>query len=140
MPIPDFQTLMRPLLALHEDGVEKTQAELRDALAREFELTPAELGERIPSGLANTFANRVAWASTHMKQAGLIEKPRRGVSVITDRGRNVLTEYPDRVEIERPRTVPRVPGFPDTKSAPSSPTDERRACALDGLGDARRDA
>jgi restriction system protein len=97
--IPDFQTLMHPLLALHVDGGEKTQPELRHALAEQFALTSAELEERIPSGTAHTFANRVAWASTHMKQAGLIEKPRRGVSVITERGRTVLEQHPDRVDM-----------------------------------------
>jgi restriction endonuclease Mrr len=51
---------MRPLLALHADGNEKTQAGLREVLATEFSLTAEELDERIPSGLANTFANRVA--------------------------------------------------------------------------------
>lgn len=99
MPIPDFQTLMRPLLALHADGAEKTQADLRGQLAGEFAVTPEELEERIPSGLTNTFANRVAWASTHMKQAALIEKPRRGISVITDRGRTVLEQHPDRIDM-----------------------------------------
>jgi restriction system protein len=97
--IPDFQTIMRPLLALHEDGREKTQAELRDALATTFEVTPEELEERIPSGTAYTFANRVAWASTHMKQAGLIDKPRRGISIITQRGREVLAGNPERVDM-----------------------------------------
>jgi restriction system protein len=99
MAIPDFQTLMRPLLELHTDGTEKTQPELRDALAQQFELTEEELAERIPSGTARTFANRVAWASTHMKNAGLLVKPRRGISTITDRGRTVLGEYPERVDM-----------------------------------------
>ncbi len=99
MAIPDFQTLMRPLLELHTDGTEKTQPELRDALAQQFELTEEELAERIPSGTARTLANRVAWASTHMKNAGLLVKPRRGISTITERGRTVLREYPERVDM-----------------------------------------
>lgn len=99
MPIPDFQTLMRPLLALHADGLEKTQGELRTELADQFALTSAELEERIPSGTANTLVNRVAWASTHMKQAGLITKPSRGVSVITDRGRSALEQHRDRIDM-----------------------------------------
>jgi restriction system protein len=97
--IPDFQTLMRPLLALHADGGEKTQPELRDALAREFELTEEDLAERLPSGTARTFVNRVAWAPTHMKEAGFLVKPRRGISTITERGRAVLREYPERVDM-----------------------------------------
>lgn len=99
MAIPDFQTLMRPLLELHADGQEKTKEELRRALAEWFELTEEELAERIPSGTARTFVNRVAWASTHMTQAGLLVKPRRGVSCIAERGLAVLSEYPQRVDM-----------------------------------------
>lgn len=99
MPIPDFQTLMRPLLALHLDGGGKAQGELRAALANQFELSEDELAERLPSGTAYTFVNRVAWASTHLKEAGLLEKPRRGISVITERGRAVLEEYPERIDM-----------------------------------------
>jgi restriction system protein len=97
--IPDFQTLMRPLLELHADGGEKTQPELRDALAGQFVLTEEDLAEKLPSGTARTFVNRVAWTSTHMKEAGLLVKPRRGISVITERGRTVLREYSERVDM-----------------------------------------
>jgi restriction system protein len=90
---------MRPLLQLHADGLEKTPPELREALAEQFQLTDGEVAERIPSGTAGTFANRVAWASTHMKQAGLLAKPRRGISKITERGQAVLAENPDRVDM-----------------------------------------
>ena len=64
MANPDFQTLMRPLLELHAGGAERTQKELRDALAKQFELTEEDLAEKLPSGTARTFVNRVAWAST----------------------------------------------------------------------------
>lgn len=99
MAIPDFQTLMRPLLELHAGGVEKTQPELRQALARRFELTDEELAERLPGGSWRTFPNRVAWASTHMTKAGLLVKPRRGISRIIERGLSVLEEHPERVDM-----------------------------------------
>jgi restriction endonuclease Mrr len=87
------------LLELHADGGEKTQPELRDALAHQFELTEDDLAERLPSGTARTFVNRVAWASTHMKEAGLLVKPRRGISRTTERGLAVLRDYPQRVDM-----------------------------------------
>ena len=90
---------MWPLLQLHSDWDEKTQEELRAALAEQFRLTADELAQRLPSGTARTFVNRVAWASTHMSQAGLLTKPKRGISVITERGREVLANYPDRVDM-----------------------------------------
>ena len=99
MPIPDFQTLMRPLLAAHEDGAEHINRDLVSELADQFDLTEDERREMLPSGGARLFDNRVGWAKTHISQAGLLESPRRAVSVITDRGRMVLRDYPDRVDL-----------------------------------------
>ena len=99
MPIPDFQTLMRPLLAAHEDGEEHINRDLIGELADQFELTEDERREMLPSGGARLFDNRVGWAKTHISQAGLLESPRRAVSVITERGREVLRDHPDRVDL-----------------------------------------
>ena len=99
MPIPDFQTLMRPLLAAHEDGAEHINRDLVSELADQFGLTEDERREMLPSGGARLFDNRVGWAKTHISQAGLLESPRRAVSVITERGRAVLKDYPDRVDL-----------------------------------------
>ena len=88
-----------------------------------YELTPAELEERIPSGLANTFANRVAWASTHMKQAGLIEKPPPGNLRDYRPGAGPCSaDTPDRVEMSVLEQFPEYLDFRTTKPTPSSPT------------------
>jgi restriction system protein len=100
LAIPDFQTIMRPLLVALEDGQERTSPEIRDALATEFCLTEEELAEMIPSGRAKTFANRVAWAITHTYQARLLERPRRSVYRITPRGTEVLATQPVRVDLK----------------------------------------
>jgi restriction system protein len=118
--IPDFQTLMRPLLELHADGGEKTQDELRRALAEHFALTSEELEQRLPSGTARTFVNRAGWASSYMTQAGLLAKPRRAVSVITERGRSVLSSYPDRIDMA---VLEQFPEYVDFRSGSS----DRRA-------------
>ena len=99
MPIPDFQSLMRPLLAAHEDGAEHINRDLVSELADQFELTEDERREMLPSGGARLFDNRVGWAKTHISQAGLLEAPRRAVSVITERGRSVLRDHPVRVDL-----------------------------------------
>lgn len=101
MSIPDFQSIMRPLLAVLADGQDKTVQRIRDTLAQQFELTEEELEERLPSGRDRTYGNRVAWALTHLKAAAVIESPRRGVYRITERGRRVLEETPgaDRVDL-----------------------------------------
>ena len=64
MAVPDFQTIMRPLLVLLADGREQPVALLRGTLAEQFALTPEELAEELPSGRAKTFVNRVGWATT----------------------------------------------------------------------------
>lgn len=99
MSIPDFQSLMRPLLAAHEDGGDHINRDLVSELADKFELTEDERREMLPSGGARLFDNRVGWAKTHISQAGLLESPRRAVSVITERGRSVLRDFPDRVDL-----------------------------------------
>ncbi len=86
MPVPDFQTLMRPLLEEYAAGDERRIADVRAELATRFELTEDELAERLPSGLAKTFDNRVGWAATYLYRVGLLARPRRSVYVITERG------------------------------------------------------
>jgi restriction system protein len=98
MPVPDYQTLMRPVLALMDDGGEWSASAIRDAIAHEFELTAEDLEERVPSGRDTTFRNRVGWALTYLYRAGLTERPRRSVYKITPRGRDVLVRHPDRVD------------------------------------------
>ena len=90
--------LMRPLLALHEAGEPKSQAALRTLLAGEFQLTQQELEEMLPSGTQRTFHNRVGWATTYLVRAGLLHRPRRATTVITDRGREVLRVHPERID------------------------------------------
>ncbi|HWO02229.1 MAG TPA: winged helix-turn-helix domain-containing protein, partial [Blastocatellia bacterium] len=78
MPIPDFQTIMLPLMRDLAGG-ERSGQESLDALASHFGVTPEEIAIRIPSGRAPKFANRIGWAKSHLKMAGVIESPRRGV-------------------------------------------------------------
>lgn len=99
MAIPDFQTIMRPLLAAHQDGKEHVNRDLVALLADYFGLTEEERREMLPSGGARLFDNRVGWAKSHITQAGLLESPRRAVSKITERGRQVLQDHPERVDL-----------------------------------------
>lgn len=99
MPMPGFQEFMRPMLALAADGVVHTIAEARDHIAAHFSLTEAERGEILPSGRQRRFDNRIAWAKVHLDAADLVVSPARGQFAITDRGRDVLARYPDRVDL-----------------------------------------
>ena len=94
MPIPDFQSVMLPFLEILQDGKERIMRELTEALAVRFGLTDEERQELLPSGQQTLFSNRVAWAKSHMKNAGLILNPTRGKVSISDAGRKVLQQKP----------------------------------------------
>lgn len=98
MPIPNFQEAMLPILDHKSDGAVHAWSDLRDVCARAFEATAEELAERIPSG-GSRFDSRVQWALTHLVQAGLLTRPQRGHVQITPRGKDVLAQGPERIDV-----------------------------------------
>ncbi|NMB82998.1 MAG: restriction endonuclease [Ignavibacteria bacterium] len=98
MAIPDYQTIMLPLLKLCNDNKEHDIQEAVENLARGFKLNDEEISELLPSGQQTIFLNRVAWARTYLKHAGLISSPRRGVFIITERGKKLLSLNPDKID------------------------------------------
>ena len=89
--IPDYQTLMLPVLKSAKDKPFRTQ-DVIQGLADEFGLTVGEREQLLPSGKQRTLDNRVNWAKSYLKQAGLLSYPRRGFFVATDEGRKVLAQ------------------------------------------------
>ena len=100
MSIPDYQTVMLPLLEHLGDKEEKATRETLDALASKFNLTEEEKKELLPSGQQPIFSNRVGWAKVYLKKAGLIESTRRGYYKITQKGLNILSEKPSKIDNE----------------------------------------
>lgn len=99
MAIPDYQTVMLPLLRRLGDGNCRVFKEVTAALADEFGLTPEERVHLLPSGGTLTFSSRVGWAKTYMKKAGLLAQPKRGLVEITKAGREVLASNPARIDV-----------------------------------------
>jgi restriction system protein len=97
MAIPDYQSVMLPLLRLAADGQEHSAREAVETLADHFGLSEDERKELLPSGAQATFDNRVGWARTYMKKAELLESPRRGYFKITRRGMKVLELHPEAI-------------------------------------------
>jgi hypothetical protein len=97
--VPDYKSLMLPVLRAVADGEPVTTRALREAVAEQLGLSADELAETIPSGREPVFANRVGWATTYLVQAGLLVRPKRAVVTITERGRDVLRENPEAVVI-----------------------------------------
>jgi len=106
MAIPTFLEVMLPFLELTGDGVEHQLQQTISDLADHFHLTQDERAQLLPSGFQATFTNRVAWASTHLRKAGLLERTGRGRFRITQRGRDVLAERPPSITIAKLATYP----------------------------------
>ena len=102
MPIPDYETLMLPLLqiAAEANGQEVPLVVAVDQLASQFKLTDEDRRELLPSGGTFKFSSRVSWARTYLQKAGLLEAAKRGHFRITDRGRTVLKSKPPRIDGE----------------------------------------
>jgi restriction system protein len=97
MSIPDYETLMLPMMLFVADGKEHSINETTTHLANYFKLSTEEREERIPSGQSSYIKNRTGWAKTYLKKAGLLSSPRRGIIQITDRGIEVLASKPVKI-------------------------------------------
>ncbi len=98
MGIPDYQSIMLPLLKFSSDEKEHTFHEAVEALANVFKLSDDERKEMLPSGQQEIFLNRVGWARTYMKKAGLLTSPKRGTLKVTARGLELLNENPAKID------------------------------------------
>jgi restriction system protein len=98
MAVPPFHALMLPLLQIASDGKEHSLDDCESELAKQFNLSPEDLSQLLPSGRQTVFENRLGWARTFLKKAGLLEAPVRGKIRITDRGRTVLTQAPSYID------------------------------------------
>ena len=98
--IPDYQSIMLPLLEYISDGQEYKMRNVTDELAIKFGVTEEEQKELLPSGVAPVFYNRTAWAKTYLKKAGLIDSPKQGIVIISKRGLDVLKKKPKSINVK----------------------------------------
>ncbi|WP_320169825.1 restriction endonuclease [Maridesulfovibrio sp.] len=108
MAIPDYQTLMLPVLKVASDRKEHKFRDAVELLADEFSLSSEERNELLPSGNQPLFNNRVGWARSYLKQAGLLAAPKRGFFTITERGLELLATNPSEINTE---TLSQYPEF-----------------------------
>lgn len=118
LAIPDYQTVMLPLLRLAAGG-EIRVPDATERLADEFGLTAAEREQLLPSGRQRVFHNRAHWAKFYMGKAGLIATPRRGVFTATDEGRKLLTQKPERIDVKRLLSIPSFAEFYKRDASPA---------------------
>lgn len=121
MAIPDFQSLMLPLLRFAaERSPDTSTAEAVKVLSEELELTEEDLAVRLASGPTPVFANRVGWAATYMRKAGLLETTQRGRYRITERGRVLLATPPERLSIKALQQYPEFLAWQKVKGTKTS--------------------
>lgn len=127
MAVPDFQSWLLPLLKRLADGDVHRMTALYDQLADDLALANSDRQVRLPSGAQPTYVNRIAWARTYLKKAGLIASPGRSLVQITARGKELLAEGPARITVG---DLKRYPEFLDFHAPKSDVTTVSAASAL----------
>lgn len=116
MAVPDYQSLMLPLLQFAEEkGAEISTSDAVEVLASRLRLGDADLKEMLPSGTQGAFVNRIGWAATYMKKAGLLEATRRGYYRITQRGQELLKKKPAALNVKLLQQYPEFVAFQKLK-------------------------
>ena len=122
MPIPDYQSLMFPVLEVLNDGKGHAVSDMRQRIAQTLDLSDQELSERLASGSQTVFANRVGWAVQFLKSAGTIRAVKRGVYEINDRGASLLKKRPSGITLKMLRQFPEFVEFEGRRGAPEQAT------------------
>ena len=99
MAVPKYDELMKPLLTAVKDGEVYKISDVTAILAKKLNLSEEDLAEMLPSGRQTVFKNRVAWAKTYLKKAGLLDSPARAAIVITEAGKKVAAENPEKISV-----------------------------------------
>ena len=108
MAVPDFQSLMLPVLSLLGDGIVRRPQQVSDEVAAKLGLAVGDMDELLPSGKQSRYRNRILWALHYLKRATVVASPARGQYVITDRGRALLAEKPSAIGM---KTLERYPEY-----------------------------
>jgi len=124
VPIPDYESIMVPLLQFLSDRKARPLRESIEAMGTHFKLSEEERAHRLPSGVKHTFDDRVSWASTYMKKAGMLASPRRGDYQITERGLQVLRAPPPKITVKYLEQFPEFLEFRGRKAAAVTKTAE----------------
>jgi restriction system protein len=126
MPIPDYETLMLPLLeiAASAEGQDVKLSDAVDQLASRFNLSESERTELLPSGGTFKFSSRASWARTYLQKAGLLEAPKRGYFRLTQRGMRILKQSSIKIDNKTLSQFPEFAAFQGKKKSPQAESGE----------------
>lgn len=141
MAVPDYQSLMLPLLKLAaQKGSETSTGKAVETLATILQLTENELKEMLPSGTQSTFANRVGWSATYLKKAGLLEATRRGFFQVTQRGNELLLTKPTLIDVKPLNQYPEFREFRERKISRNNESKSFSDASIDTPSEALEEA
>lgn len=124
MAVPKYDELMKPLLITVSDGETYKMKDVTALLAEQLNLSSDDLAEMLPSRRQTVFKNRVGWAKTYLKKAGLLDSPARATIVITNAGKQVVADNPEKIDS---KYLEQFPSFVDFVSAPEPLDDSNPA-------------
>ena len=137
MTVPDFQTLMLPLLKLASDEQQHTMAEAVERLAEEFQLSEEDRKQLLKSGQLRLY-NRIGWTTTYLKKAGLLRAVGPGRFQLTDRGRDILASRPASINVAFLESrFPEMSEFRKARPKEESPGEEPAFNPADGTWNER---
>jgi restriction system protein len=130
MSVPGFQKTLLPILEFVSDELDHRPADTLTHVQEQFDLSEADLADRLPSGRTRMM-DRVLWAITYLRQAGLIESVSRGVFRITDRGRTLLAEKPKSLNTKDLERYPEYLDFKNRSKTEGKPQESSPVAAQD---------
>lgn len=135
MPIPKYNKIMLPLLELYADKKNHSTEELYNHIYHFFKLPDEEVNELLASGRQTIINNRVGWAKTYLTKACLLKKTAKALSVITERGLQVLKENPDEISREYLKKFPEFKDFIKSKKDKIEPPPDGGTTPIDKIED-----
>lgn len=126
MAIPDYQTIMLPLLKLVKQHGDISFSKATAIIADQFNLTDQEKRQLLSSGKQAVINSRVSWANTYLKKAGLLFSPQRGILSLTEQGKDVLSQNPESINVDYLQQFPDFAAFKNATHQKSKPQIENR--------------
>lgn len=130
MAVPEFNEIKAPALEFFADGQPHRIPEAYVELAKYFALSDADLNEMLPSGTQSRWHNRANWACYDLYRAGLLDRPKRGVYVITEMGRKIAQQKPKQIDREFLMQFPEFAKWIEITEAKGQVSDEQKEVAL----------
>lgn len=126
MTIPKFNELFPYVLEELINGEELHIKEIKKRIKEKLELSEEEMNLLVPSGKVTYINDRIGWACSYLKMAGLLETPKRGIYVLSKLGNEYFNKYGFNIELSQVKNLidKNKPEVIEIKSEPSTIEEE----------------